>query len=133
MRNIPTYVITLSAALALVSLSQPTRAAKVVLPLVDLEPQYASQLCWAAGDVVAVNSFLAPSIPPNIPAMCQAAANPGRITQAIDAAYNHPALQITNMASLQAKVASDPADVKKILSFCKTDIQNCNYPGTPLL
>jgi hypothetical protein len=133
MRNTPTYVITLSAALALVSLSQPTRAAKVVLPLVDLEPQYASQLCWAAGDVVAVNSFLAPSIPPNIPAMCQAAANPGRITQAIDAAYNHPALQITDMAGLQARVASDPADVKKILSYCETDIQNCNYPGTPLL
>lgn len=133
MRNTPTYVITLSAALALVSLSQPTQAAKVVLPLVDLEPQYASQLCWAAGDVIAVNSFLAPSIPPNIPTMCQAAANPGRITQAIDAAYNHPALQITDMASLQAKVAADPADVKKTLSYCKTDIQNCNYPGTPLL
>ena len=133
MRNTPTYVITLSAALALVSLSQPTRAAKVVLPLVDLEPQYASQLCWAAGDVIAVNSFLAPSIPPNIPAMCQAAANPGRISQAIDAAYNHPALQITGMASLQAKFAADPADVKQILSYCEKNIQNCNYPGTPLL
>ncbi len=133
MRNTPTRFIMLSATLALVSLSRPTGAAKVVLPLVDLEPQYASQLCWAAGDTIAVNSFLPPSTPPNIPAMCQAATNPGRITQAIDAAYNHPALQITNMASLQAKFAMDPTDVNNVLNYCKSDIQNCNYPGTPLL
>ncbi len=136
MRNTSTQVITLSAALALVSISQPAGAAKVVLPLVDLEPQYASQLCWAAGDVIAVNSFLSPSIKPNIPAMCQAGTNPGRITQAIDAGYNHPALQITNMASLQAKFATDlnaANDVNNVLNDCKSNIQNCNFPGTPLL
>jgi len=122
MRILLSRVTTLSAALALaVAFSQPAGAATVVLPLVDLEPQYASQLCWAAGDTIAVNSFFTAS--------CQTGANPGRTSQAIDAAYN--VLGITSLAGLQSTVASNPAGVTNALSACETNIQGCNYRGTP--
>jgi Peptidase_C39 like family len=124
MRNARSLVIILAAALALtVLISQPIKAAEVILPLVDLEPQYASQLCWAAGDTIAVNSFFTAS--------CQAGGTPGRISQAIDAAYYN--LNITSLAGLQGAIASEPVAVANVLTACEANIQICNSASTPIL
>ena len=124
MRNASSRIIAPSAALALAfSLSQQIDAAEVILPLVDLEPQYASQLCWAAGDTIAVNSFFTAS--------CQAGGTPGRISQAIDAAYYN--LNITSLAGLQGAIAGHPTQVANVLTACEANIQICNSAGTPIL
>jgi hypothetical protein len=98
----------------------PLRAATVVLPLTDLEPQYASQLCWAAADVIAVNSFF--------PGSCIAGATPGRTSQAVEAAYNKLGLK-----SLSAVSGADPTQLANMLLYCETNIQICNFAGLPIL
>ena len=54
--NHPLSWVISSALLALSAASAPSGAASVTLPL-DLEPQYASQLCWAAVNTIALSSF----------------------------------------------------------------------------
>jgi len=109
--------------------SASCRAASVVLTL-DLEPQYASQLCWAAANTMALSSFFT---------SCQVGASPGRSSQATDAAYN-----ILNVTSLSAPLpppglkellatASGAADVAQVLGNCEVNIQACNHPGVPIL
>ena len=50
------------AALVVLSAPDLARAAAKILALTDAEPQYASKLCWAAADVLAVNQYY-PSCP----------------------------------------------------------------------
>ena len=126
----------MSSAL-LFAASVPSGAVSVTLPL-DLEPQYASQLCWAAVDTIALSSFFSPS-------SCQVNASPGRISQATDAAYK--ILNITALSAplppltspptpppgLQQRLATDAASVTYDLGVCENNVQECNLPGVPLL
>jgi len=62
------------AALLIMMVPLPATAASNNLPLTDAEPQYASKLCWAAADVLAVNQFFpncpsSTSTPPATPAL----------------------------------------------------------------
>jgi hypothetical protein len=109
------------AALALAVLaSLPAKAVTVELPLTDLQPQYASQLCWAAADAIAVNSFYATP--------CQTGNAAGRTSQAVEAGFN--VLDVTTLATL---ATLQPANVSTVLSECETNIQVCNYAGNPIL
>jgi hypothetical protein len=111
------FIAVLTVALAA---AQSVTAATVVLPLTDLEPQYASQLCWAAADVIAVNSFF--------PGSCVAGATAGRTSQAVEAAYNE--LGITSLAAVPA---ASPSALSSMLHYCETNIQICNRGGFPIL
>jgi hypothetical protein len=107
-------------ALLGVATSLAARATTVVLPLTDLEPQYASQLCWAAADVIAVNSFYSTT--------CLMGTTPGRTSQAVEAGFK--LLGLTSFAALGTFQA---AAVSADLSDCETNIQFCNHPGTAYL
>jgi hypothetical protein len=120
-----------SALLTLSAASAPSGAASVTLPL-DLEPQYASQLCWAAVNTIALSSFFPAS-------SCQVNASPGRSSQAKDAAYH--ILDVTALSSptpppglLQLlATTSGTTSVSHGLGICTTNIQACNIPGVPVL
>jgi hypothetical protein len=96
------------------------RATTVVLPLTDLEPQYASQLCWAAADVIAVNSFYSTT--------CLMGTTPGRTSQAVEAGFN-----LLGVPSFAALGTFQPSAVSGAVSDCEANIQFCNHPGYPFL
>ena len=96
------------------------RATTIVLPLTDLEPQYASQLCWAAADVIAVNSFYSTT--------CLMGTTPGRTSQAVEAGFN-----LLGVPSFAALGTFQAAAVSGAVSDCETNIQFCNHPGYPFL
>lgn len=94
----------------------PAGAASKNLVLTDAEPQYANKLCWAAGDVLAVNNFY-----PHCPSPASTPpADPFPTSQAVEAAYNW--LNI-----------SGSTDLSWYLSNCETMIGNCNEWGVPQL
>ena len=101
-----------SSVLGVALLSISPSSAKTVLLHLDLQPQYASQLCWAAVDVIAVNSFFTGA--------CSSDATPGRTSQVMQATQN----QIKN------GIGGTPVAV---LDDCKSDIQDCNHRGVPSL
>jgi hypothetical protein len=70
---------------ALLSLIVPliAKSASKNLVLTDAEPQYASKLCWAAADVLAVNQFY-----PHCPAPTAATPALFPTSQALDAGFN---------------------------------------------
>ena len=112
MNGAPFRSIARSVALsAAVVCSQPGEAASAILNLTDLEPQYASQLCWAAADVIVANSVFKST--------CATASVPGRSSQAFAAALNESRLGIGTPASNPGR--------------CETHIQTCNHLGTPQL
>lgn len=113
------WCIAQSVVISLVAL-RPSNATTVLLPLVDLEPQYASQLCWAAADVIAVNSFYTSN--------CLTGNVPGRTSQAVEGGFN--LLGVTSLASL---TTLQPADVSSAVLDCESNIQFCNQAGNPIL
>jgi len=127
----PQFWVMSSAVLALSIASVSSVATPVTLTL-DLEPQYASQLCWAAVNTMALSSFFPAS-------SCQVGASPGRSSQAKDAAYG--ILDVRALSSstpppgLQQLLAttSGATSVKQGLHDCTTNIQACNVPGVPIL
>jgi len=127
MKHALSWVVLSSTNLILaIAWSAPCQAASVVLPL-DLEPQYASQLCWAAANTMALSSFFT---------SCQVGASPGRTSQATDAAYN--ILNVTSLSAppspgLKELLATAPKDVAQALDACETNVQACNRPGVPIL
>ena len=94
------------------------RAASKTLLSTDAEPQYASKLCWAAADVLAVNHFYPTcptptSTPPATPALFPT-------SQALEAAY-------------QKWVNAGTATLNWYLSICEPQIGNCdNWGVSPL-
>jgi len=129
--NHPLSWVISSALLALSAAAAPSGAASVTLPL-DLEPQYASQLCWAAVNTIALSSFFPAS-------SCQVKDMPGRSSQAKDAAYH--SLDVTALSSLTPPpglqqllaTTSGTNNVNHGLDVCATNIQSCNVPGVPIL
>jgi len=112
-------LLTCCATLLFMSIPLTARAASKNLALTDTEPQYASKLCWAAADVLAVNKFY-----PNCPASPSTpAANPALFptSQALDAANNW------------REISGSGAALSGYLSKCETTIGKCNYWGIPLL
>jgi hypothetical protein len=138
MRRARSWVMT-SAVLTLLTATAPSGAASVTLDL-DLEPQYASQLCWAAVNTMALSSFFPASI-------CQVNASPGQSSQAKDAAYG--ILHVTALSAPLPPLTSPPTpppglqqllattsgttSVNHVLDDCTTNIQACNRPGVPIL
>jgi Peptidase_C39 like family len=107
------------AALLIMTVPLMARAASNNLVLTDAEPQYASKLCWAAADVLAVNNFY-----PHCPATTSTAvADPALFptSQALEAANN------------RLQISGSSATLSSYLSECETSIGICNYWGTPLL
>jgi peptidase C39-like protein len=105
------------AALLFMTLPLMARAATKNLELTDAEPQYASKLCWATADVLAVNNFY-----PHCPASTSTAgASPALFptSQALEAAYNWGEGSATSLTWY--------------LSQCESTIGNCNDWGTPPL
>jgi len=87
------------------------RAASKTLVLTDAEPQYASKLCWAAADVLAVNQFYplcpAPTTTPTpTPALVPT-------SQALEAGYQRWAKSGTPL---------NPP-LSQVLSFCENSLQ----------
>jgi hypothetical protein len=138
MKNALSWVMLSSALLTLMMAAPaPSGAASVILTL-DLEPQYGSQLCWAAVNTIAMSSFF-PST------SCQANASPGRTSQAKDAAYS--ILNITALSAalppltspptpppgLKQRLMTDPTSVTTDLGACETNVQECNRSGVPIL
>ena len=115
-----------STALCLALPGRATLATQVVLALPDYEPQYASQLCWAAADTMAVNSFFPPA-PPSMQ-HCQSGGSPGTISQARDAAYRS-----LSLSTLPQVAGADPTTLMQHLTDCSTNVQLCNKSGTPPL
>jgi hypothetical protein len=121
MKRAPGFALAPTVAFSVaLTLWRPACAVTTILPLTDLEPQYASQLCWAAADTIAVNSFFATS--------CTSGTTAGRTSQAVEAAYNE--LGIKSVASLPA---ANPATVSNMLNNCETNVQICNKAGNPIL
>ena len=85
------------------------RAASKTLVLSDSEPQYASKLCWAAADVLAVNQFYASCPPLTSPPAVTPALFP--TSQALEAAY----------------------EWGTAAANCEANLGNCNGWGVPLL
>jgi hypothetical protein len=104
------------AAVLVMGVPLMTRAAHNTLLLKDAEPQYASHLCWAAADVLAVNQFF-PTCPKPPPT------NPGLFptSQALEGAYNE-SLWDTGSGSDYLSHLSGPFG-------CETSIGNCNDWG----
>jgi hypothetical protein len=125
MREVPIWCIAPRMAAMVLALAAPLPvvAAKVVLPLTDLQPQYASQLCWAAADTIAVNSFYAYTNPSS----CLTGTTPGHTSQSVEAAFRKAgATSLASVGMLLPAVAS-------ALSACESNIQVCNESGTPIL
>jgi hypothetical protein len=83
--------------------------------LSDAEPQYASKLCWAAADVLAVNHFY-----PSCPSVTSTPIALFPTSQALNAAEN----EATQSGGSLSYFLSD---------VCELQIQNCNDWGVPLL
>jgi Peptidase_C39 like family len=100
-------------ALLIMTVPLMARAASKTLVLTDAEPQYASKLCWAAADVLAVNNFYqhCPTTPPSPPALFPT-------SQATEASYN-----MLGGASLSWYLSN----------ICGPQIGNCNDWGVPPL
>jgi hypothetical protein len=95
------------------------RSASNALQLSDAEPQYASRLCWAAADVLAVNQFYK---------QCPATPPPGFFptSQAVDVGW----------VAWHTSSPNPPiALLNGYISGCETTFQgvNCNYFGNPPL
>ena len=103
------------AALLIMTAPLIARAASKNLVLTDAEPQYASKLCWAAADVLAVNNFY-----PNCPLPSPPTASPVLFptSQALEGAYN------------RKKQSGSATPLSSYLSQCETTIGLCNYWGT---
>jgi hypothetical protein len=106
------------------------RAASKSLELKDAEPQYESKLCWAAGDVLAVNQFY-----PHCPASTSTSTTPSLFptSQAQDAGY------LAWFWSTQP-MAPPASTLPGYLSYCEgtatshnIDGLTCNTWGTPPL
>src|ERR1700689_3807950 len=105
------------AALLIMTVPLMSRAASKNLVLTDAEPQYASKLCWAAADVLAVNNFY-----PHCPASASTpTANPALFptSQALEAAYNWWTLSGSSATPLTTPLSS-------YLSKCETTFGLCN-------
>jgi Peptidase_C39 like family len=111
------------AALFLITLPLMGEAASKKLVLTDAEPQYASKLCWAAADVLAVNQFYPHCPPPTATPAATPALFP--TSQALEAAYNL-------LVSIWGYTYT-PTALSGQLPTCESDIGNCNYWGTPPL
>jgi len=104
-------------------------AASKTLALKDAEPQYASHLCWAAADVLAVNQFYgkcpsSPSTPPAIPA-------PFPAGQGLEAAY-HTWMKAGGPPTATSSGAPAPLSWY-LYTYCGAQIGNCNDWGSPRL
>lgn len=110
------------AALLLLIVPLIARTASKNLVLTDAEPQYASKLCWAAADVLAVNQFY-----PHCPAPIAATPALFPTSQALDAGFN---------AWLYSGI-HPPPPLSGYLSSCEhnNNIQGliCNTWGNPPL
>jgi hypothetical protein len=108
------------AALLIMTVPLMARAASNNLVLTDAEPQYASKLCWAAADVLAVNNFY-----PHCPATTS--------TAVVDPAL-FPTSQAVEAANKWLNNSGSSATLLSwYLSQCETKIGECNNWGTPLL
>ncbi|HTT01468.1 MAG TPA: hypothetical protein VMG11_05205 [Steroidobacteraceae bacterium] len=126
MRSAPARSIGRSCVLLFaLTAARQSPATTVLLPIGDLEPQYASQLCWAAVDTIAVNSFF-PS--------CGTTAPIGT-SQSTEAAYGKLGITSATLPSwLAAPSGSTKAmQLQSLLSACATNIQACNQSGIPIL
>ncbi len=95
------------------------RSESKTLVLADAEPQYASKLCWAAADLLAVNQFY-----PSCPATTSSAVTP----------IYFPTSQATEAADNKS-INSGLTDSFSyyLTTICEPQIQNCNDWGFPLL
>lgn len=96
--------------------------------LTDTEPQYASHLCWAAADVLAVNHFYPtcpnpPSTPPATPLF--------PTSQALEAAY-HTWMKAGGPPTATSPGAPAPLSWY-LYTACGPQIGNCNDWGNPAL
>jgi hypothetical protein len=121
----------MAAVILALGASLPVYAAPHELQLTDLQPQYASQLCWAAADAIAVNSFYTDAnvcltdktTPFNVHP-------PGRTSQSTEFALSWTGA--TSSAD-SGKLTFDQAWMTNQLPGCVGYIQSCNRPGTSIL
>jgi Peptidase_C39 like family len=121
--------VSVACCAALLTVPLMAQAASKNLALTDTEPQYASKLCWAAADVLAVNRFY--------PA-CPATANTSTTTpplfptsQALEAAYNK---WIASGGVAPKWASSGAAPLTWYQSnICEPQIGNCDDWGVPPL
>jgi hypothetical protein len=106
------------AALLSVTVPLMARSESKTLVLVDAEPQYASKLCWAAADLLAVNQFY-----PSCPAT----------TTTAEPATLYPTSQATEAADhMSTSVGGHPSSYF-LSNVCGPQIGLCNDWSFPLL
>lgn len=110
--------VTCCTALLIAALPPVARSASNTLALADAEPQYASHLCWASADTLAVNNFY--PVCPLPPGTLAPAYFP--TSQAVDAGIH--------AFNVQGPATSTfvPQPLSQLLQDCETDIQavQCN-------
>jgi hypothetical protein len=119
MKTRPPVSVACCAAVFIMIVPPMARPASKTLALKDAEPQYASKLCWAAADVLAVNQFYpqCPNPPPTSPGLFPT-------SQALEGAYNESLL-----------ITHSGGGYLTYLPGCKSQIGNCNdwaYKNPPL-